>query len=328
MQQQFQCPRCGAPVAFGVGFCGNCGTQLNWSTQPPPPPKYQQQASYNHQSTAIISDSQGSPVSLAKTIEDELIAPFVSAFQMFLRRPWSLKVEFIESSSKALPQLLKLAKTMRGFSEDKDENGNALYQVTFEPLEIRDFERLYKSIKSWKGTLIHINDEIVSQKDVSKWLICYRDKVAFLKSNPLFCWGASTFTANIFGCHRTKVRDSDWSWNGCWYSIGELDKTGIFHTDKKRIVALIIDNLQPYYICPALNPVHIMLGLKIIPDIIDPRKDERWEYVTLSGGKPIGVKPATTITFGQGYTVPMSPQFRDLITLLEHKLKMGTITLI
>ena len=33
MQQQYQCPNCKAPVAFGMRFCGNCGMQLNWPTQ-------------------------------------------------------------------------------------------------------------------------------------------------------------------------------------------------------------------------------------------------------------------------------------------------------
>lgn len=44
IQQWFQCPRCGVPVAFGVRFCGNCGTQLNWPTQQQTqsPPVYQQ----------------------------------------------------------------------------------------------------------------------------------------------------------------------------------------------------------------------------------------------------------------------------------------------
>jgi hypothetical protein len=47
MQQGYQCPRCGAQVAFGVRFCGSCQTPLNWPTQqqspPPGPPQYQQQ---------------------------------------------------------------------------------------------------------------------------------------------------------------------------------------------------------------------------------------------------------------------------------------------
>ncbi len=45
MQQWYQCPGCGAAVAFGVRFCSNCGTQLNWPTQQQmqPPPTYQEQ---------------------------------------------------------------------------------------------------------------------------------------------------------------------------------------------------------------------------------------------------------------------------------------------
>jgi cytoskeletal protein RodZ len=53
MQQWYQCPSCGTPVAFGVSFCGNCGTQLNWPAQQQPqhPPVYQQpqqQWGYGH----------------------------------------------------------------------------------------------------------------------------------------------------------------------------------------------------------------------------------------------------------------------------------------
>ena len=53
MQQTYQCPNCGAPVAFGVKFCTNCGTSLNWHAQqhPQSPPVYQQsqqQWGYEH----------------------------------------------------------------------------------------------------------------------------------------------------------------------------------------------------------------------------------------------------------------------------------------
>lgn len=41
----YSCPNCNAPVAFGVRFCTNCGTPLNWPSQPQMqrPPAYQQQ---------------------------------------------------------------------------------------------------------------------------------------------------------------------------------------------------------------------------------------------------------------------------------------------
>jgi hypothetical protein len=51
MQQWYKCPKCGAQVAFGTRFCGNCQTQLNWPTQPQPQyqPPPQQPAQYQQQ---------------------------------------------------------------------------------------------------------------------------------------------------------------------------------------------------------------------------------------------------------------------------------------
>ncbi len=33
MEQLYQCPNCGYPVAFAIRFCSNCGTALDWSAQ-------------------------------------------------------------------------------------------------------------------------------------------------------------------------------------------------------------------------------------------------------------------------------------------------------
>ena len=70
MQQGYQCPRCGAQVAFGVRFCGSCQTPLNWPApqqptvqqSPSPPPQqpaqyqqqYQQQVPPNYQQASSI----------------------------------------------------------------------------------------------------------------------------------------------------------------------------------------------------------------------------------------------------------------------------------
>jgi len=40
MSQWFSCPNCGSPIAFGVRFCSNCGTGLNWPTQQQPQQKH------------------------------------------------------------------------------------------------------------------------------------------------------------------------------------------------------------------------------------------------------------------------------------------------
>jgi len=56
MQQFYYCPNCHSPVAFGVRFCGNCGTQLSWPTEQQASQKQKQelagsqkqQAGYGH----------------------------------------------------------------------------------------------------------------------------------------------------------------------------------------------------------------------------------------------------------------------------------------
>jgi len=56
MRQSYQCPNCHSPVAFGVRFCGNCGTQLSWPTEQQASQKQKQelagsqkqQAGYSH----------------------------------------------------------------------------------------------------------------------------------------------------------------------------------------------------------------------------------------------------------------------------------------
>jgi hypothetical protein len=64
--QQFQCPRCNAPVAYGAQFCQYCGNQFQWQQQQPPPPpppqqqppNYQQQGNYQQQAPPFYQQSQ------------------------------------------------------------------------------------------------------------------------------------------------------------------------------------------------------------------------------------------------------------------------------
>ena len=43
MQQTYQCPNCGSPVAQGLEICSNCGRPVQWQQQRQTPPVYQQQ---------------------------------------------------------------------------------------------------------------------------------------------------------------------------------------------------------------------------------------------------------------------------------------------
>lgn len=78
MQQKYSCPKCSSPIDFGVKFCGNCGTTLNWAAvqqtlpkhpayqqsqqtkkpvQPPAFNQYQQDQYYQRSSKPYISNT-------------------------------------------------------------------------------------------------------------------------------------------------------------------------------------------------------------------------------------------------------------------------------
>jgi len=93
MQQWYQCPNCGAPVAFGVRFCGNCRTQLNWPAQQQPqhPPVYQQpqqQRGYGHGQVKAEQQKTSSwlVISIALIVVVVLVGGGILAFNMLSHR--------------------------------------------------------------------------------------------------------------------------------------------------------------------------------------------------------------------------------------------------
>ena len=170
--------------------------------------------------------------------------------------------------------------------------------------------------------------------------MCFRDKVKDKDINPLFCYGASPFTFNIFGCHRTMLRDGVIASQKCWYHIGRFDKNDLFHVDKAAIKALLLKNVYHYKICPALIARNLKRGFELIPDTIDPRRDKNWEIQTDYNGVKYLIPTlqykeysGPTITERVGdkyvtltssiamidYTASISPQFNELLKTLFQK---------
>jgi hypothetical protein len=165
------------------------------------------------------------------------------------------------------------------------QNNEEINEVIFGPDEILIFNELWTRIKSWKSSVVQINNKIVNAKILNKMLLCYRDKLNYKDANPLFCYGASPFTFNLFGCHRTMLRDRVVASQKSWFHIGSFDSNGIFHVDKKAITAILLKNVSIYNICPALSLSNIKRGLDIIPDTINPQINKDWSVETDYNGK-------------------------------------------
>ena len=245
----------------------------------------------------------------------------------FASRPWTVTVEFGRSSSSAFGHILACAKSHASYEEILNSEGDPIHAVTFGPQDMPAFEEIYRLVKGWKTTSVRVCGSTIALSDVNKWLRCYRDKLVCQQSNPLFCYGASPFTFNIFGCHRTMIRED-------WYEYGQMQPNGTFVIDKRFIAAKIVENLLPYRICPALDPELMRLGFSMIPDAVNPRRDPEWTYVMLADGvTAIGVQPRMTeivmsehmsslstpdgdisLTSGMYMQVLVTPQFVRLYT--------------
>ena len=83
MQQRYQCPNCGTPIAFGVRFCGNCGTQITVVMQQPgtwtrPVGK---QGSKIKRAAFIVAIVYLTVIMLSEVIAD---LPFIKPFQLMV----------------------------------------------------------------------------------------------------------------------------------------------------------------------------------------------------------------------------------------------------
>jgi len=248
--------------------------------------------------------------------------------------PWVLTACFGSSRSNIFPQVLSSVQIHPSFRQSKGPNNEVIYEVDFLPEDILNFEQLWTRIKDWKSTVTKIRGELIDRNTISKWLICYRDKLREIKTNPLFCFGASPFTYNLFGCHRSMIRDGAGAMGVCWYHMGKFDSSGSFHVDREVIAAKVRQEIYPYRICPALDVEKVKRGLMLLPDTITPGKDAGWTIENHYTGLPrvapsvqyrvIGDSPFT-VSSGQfkidmrivaritDYSSTVSPQFRFIL---------------
>ncbi len=250
---------------------------------------------------------------------------------------WTISVEFRQSSSTIFREVILRVQQFPTFEQVITESGQTTYRVTFSASQIKEFESIYSLVKQWKLTEVKVSGRSIPLPDVNKWLRCFRDKAACLRSNPLFCWGASSMTFNLFGCHRTMIRDAHPEWTDNWYEFASMRQDGVCLINKAMIAAKIAENLQSYNFCPALNMDFVTLGFSLIPDEVNPRRDRDWEYVYLADRRtPGGVRPRLTeivldtttgtistltgkmnISMGLCTTITVTPQFANLYLKLQ-----------
>ena len=200
---------------------------------------------------------------------------------MSIYHRWNISISFGKSTSKNFSKALFMAQNSDRFIEDTDEQANDIYQAFYLEENYLEFQRLYKLIGNWKSTFIFINGKIIDTKSLGKINICYGDKLKF--NDPTFCYGASEWTSNPFGCHRLMLTPSQTP----WWSFGEYNRFGDWVLDKEAIKEKIEYKSILFDKCPAFNKYEALHVLSLLPDVIRKHKDKDKWYFTCEGVMPI-----------------------------------------
>ncbi|HFL0606104.1 TPA: hypothetical protein ACGX6L_002183 [Listeria monocytogenes] len=194
---------------------------------------------------------------------------------------WNISISFGESASKNFAKAIFMAKNSDRYIESCDDEGNKIFQAFYLENNYLDFQRLFKLIGNWKSTFVFIKGELIDNKSLGKINICYGDKLKF--NDPQFCFGASEWTSNPFGCHRLMLTPSQTP----WWSFGWFNNFGDWIIDKDAIRQKIEFKSKLFEKCPHFDKVKALEVIDLLPSKIKKFKDADNWYFTNTGVIPI-----------------------------------------
>ncbi len=157
---------------------------------------------------------------------------------------WYIMISFGKSSSSNYIKAVTLAKHASIYQEQEDD-GNITHSAIYgkSKKEYLSFIQLYETVSNWKSTFVICNGEIIDRKIVGQLNYCYGDKCRSGKVD--FCYGASMFTDNPFGCHRLQIS----RFNNPWWSFYREIK-GEYILDKGDLYERADSVAEAYNYCP------------------------------------------------------------------------------
>lgn len=166
-------------------------------------------------------------------------------------------------------------------------------QLQFSLDQLGTFEKFHEALRTKPTYKIMVNNQIIEERFFSEWFQCYK---RFLKAkNSQYCYGASPFTFNFFGCHKLYMKDVARQLGKCWFQYGNLDQeSGLFLVDGVQIANQIRPHLPHCGFCPALKQEKLLVGMALIPKYLNPECDSRWKYF-YANGKRVGVVPSGNV---------------------------------
>lgn len=174
-------------------------------------------------------------------------------------------ITFSKSPSKNFNRALFLAKEKSDHFFVSEDEGQEIFQAVYQPENYLNFIMLYELISNWKSTFIFKNGEMIDKKTLAQINYCYGDKIR--SHDDSFCFGASMFTENPFGCHRLMIH----SGQRPWHKWKRFEDREYVYIDKEGMKKQINAKAKTFGICPAFNYDNIISTLEKLPNKIDKK---------------------------------------------------------
>ncbi len=217
----------------------------------------------------MILEKGATNQSLAPTTQNTTNGPiknitgFVSKFPVVKEKPgsfnWVITVSFGKTTSRNLPNAVFIAKQGRNFNEEEID-GAKIYTVEYTDSreDFKKFIMLYDIAGKWKSTAFFVNGEMIDKKDIAEIKWCYGDKWTSVKAD--FCYGASQFTENPFGCHRLQIS----TYNNPWWNY-YIKNGKDYVLAKDDLIERINLTYSSFRHCPAFNKERIINVANALP---------------------------------------------------------------
>jgi RNA polymerase subunit RPABC4/transcription elongation factor Spt4 len=189
--------------------------------------------------------------------------------------PANVEIAFGYSSSPNYVKAVTLCKNIPSYSE-KGEGKGATHLISLPITEIELIINIFELVGSWKSSQMLIDGKRSTKSNlVYHGIGCYRQRQQSLDPKQ-YCFGSGEWNYNIWGCFRLGMPFLA----GTWLTHGMFDGNGAWSLDKNKILKDLQSKIHENSLCPILNREFIVNTLNSLPDYINPKEDDNWEYQT------------------------------------------------
>ncbi len=186
-----------------------------------------------------------------------------------------VRIYFAYSQSLAYREAMELCRGIPTFTSTGEGN-EAVHSIDLPITDIAVLMRLSELVGGWKSFRITIDGGEARRDDLIRLGgECYSKRQAS-EDPEQYCFGNNRLEYNLWGCRRLDM-PIDEAGHG-WMAYGSLDAQGLWHFDKPRISQALESAMAACRLCPVFDRTRVQTTLDGLPETVDPRRDEHWQY--------------------------------------------------